>query len=229
MGSFTINPRELRAALRFAGFAIQRFNTVPILANVLVEPGENGAVTFRSTDLDLEMFATVSCEHQGFDAFTIRPGFFHDMIRFADGPATFEVDGETLRARCDDMSASARILCPAADWPALVIDSTSEVNTEISEAVLHKALSAVRPCISTEETRYYLNGAYIHPIERQSLRRRHRWSPVGPVSIRCGMEDPRRHLPHRSDQRAHAQAASWWERHHQGARIFHQIAQEDRR
>lgn len=151
---------ELRTAVRTASGAVQRRNTVPILGAVLVRVSAD-EIAITGTDLDTEVRAIIPAENDGPDfAFTISPRLLGDLLCYADGAVTMQRDGDLIRIEADGVTAEVRELCPVTDWPAFRFERAGAV--EIGEAILHKALSAVTMCISNEETRYYLNGVYMH-------------------------------------------------------------------
>lgn len=160
--TFTAHAAALKRALAFASQPIERRNTVPIIGMVLIEcDGE--AITVTGTDLDLECRAGAAAI-DGSDAlsFTISPRLLADLLRWAEGTITISRNGDILTITADDVTATVRELCPAEDWPNFFMGDPVGLPIAISEAKLHKALGAVQVCVSKEETRYYLNGVYMH-------------------------------------------------------------------
>ncbi|WP_420023726.1 DNA polymerase III subunit beta [Cereibacter azotoformans] len=161
----TVAANELRNALAFARMGAKRLNTVPILGMVLIE-AEGDELRITSTDLDVEVQAKISAEVSSPVAFTIAPRVLADLLRHAEGHVTISHSANTTTISIGDLSAEFRMMCPAEDWPWLRFDQhTSGGVSEIGEEKLRRALSACSICISTEETRYYLNGVFLEACD----------------------------------------------------------------
>ena len=154
---------QLAAALRDARAAVQRRNTIPILHNVLIEAAADGAVTITASDLDVMIVRRLrAAETSGAARFTIAGHRLADVVAAFEGGAqvTIEVDGSAAVVK----SGRARLrfsTLPATDFPILPVP-TSPTSFQIGAAALLRAISSVRHAISTEETRYYLNGIFMH-------------------------------------------------------------------
>ncbi len=160
----TFAATDLRRAVALAAQAVERRSTIPILGTIRIGASPDGAI-IRGTDLDIEVFAyldTISA-HSEIDL-TICPRLMANLVRFADGEVTIRQDGDIVTIIADDVEATIRSLCdPRTDWPALATFDSDQVF--LSEATLQRAMAATMRCISTEETRYYLNGIYWHKID----------------------------------------------------------------
>jgi len=156
----TFQASDMRRALALIGKIIERRNTIPILGNVMLTcDGET--ITVFGTDLDME--ASVSIPAEG-DAFKITIGarLFADFIKGCVGSVALDADDKAATLANDGMAMAVNLICPASDMPVMKFARAGAET--ISETLWRKTLAAVAPCISTDETRYYLNGAYIHPI-----------------------------------------------------------------
>lgn len=170
-----VNARELRNALAFVVQTVERWNVIPILGTVRITAHDD-RVNLRATDLDIELEMTVPAEVEGNFDITMSPRWLRGLIQWHDGMVTIasrEDGGETIATiEAGDVWAEARCLSAAADWPAFLGEGRDVLPGEgwkepvtLSEAALRRALDAVVVSISTEETRYYLNGAYAHTID----------------------------------------------------------------
>lgn len=167
---FTTSKSALGAALTFAREAVEKRNTIPILANVAIEASpEPRKLTARATDLDVEIAVTFAAEiGPGFQPFTVPAGTLFDIVRkLADkAEIAFAATGADLSA-VTVQSGRARFRLPAlpvTDFPDLK-PGDMPFSIEIKPSTLATALAAVRFAVSTEETRYYLNGVFMHPCE----------------------------------------------------------------
>lgn len=158
--SFTCHAADLKRALAFATQAVERRNTIPVLGMVRITASAKG-VEVRGTDLDIECIATAEpIQATGKIDMTIDPRVLTGLVRWAEGDVIISRKDDLITIQADDVIATVRELCPAEDYPVILAPSGDAV--AISEARLHKALVATIACISTEETRYYLNGVFLH-------------------------------------------------------------------
>jgi DNA polymerase-3 subunit beta len=161
----------LLAALARAQRTIERRNTIPILANVLLT-ARGGEVDMTATDQDGEIVVTVPAEPREGEpgAVTVPAGPLHDIVRrLPEGAAvTLETKEHDVSIRAGRSRFTLRTL-PASDFPAFRIGEGS-VSLAMPGAMLKAALDQVEFSISTEETRYYLCGVYLHRDEAGRLR-----------------------------------------------------------
>lgn len=171
--SATVHAVRLKRALAFVQQAIERRNTIPVLGMVRIDfYASTCTATVTGTDLDIELEMEIEITAAAPDDFTLLlpPRPLADFLRACDDsePVTIAVDADrvvTLTTNTDGCSMTVRELCPPEDWPKFGgdwIHDTAAKRVEIDGGLLHRALTAVVPCISTEETRYYLNGVYVH-------------------------------------------------------------------
>ena len=164
----TIERAELLSAAQNAQSVVERRNTIPILANVLIE-AEGGQASFRATDLDIEIrdIARASVEKPG--AVTVNAVTLHEIVRKLPDGATVtleDVPGESRIAVRAGRSEFTLATLPRQDFPEVASpDYQSEF--AIPAAQLKRLFDKSEFAISTEETRYYLNGVYLHVAEAQ--------------------------------------------------------------
>jgi DNA polymerase-3 subunit beta len=161
--------------------AFQRRNTIPVLATALVEAGPTGT-TFRLTDLDLQITITaddLTCTKPWracipFHLLRSIASSLDGLIRIAHTPGhALDKGGEQLPrltlATDDGCSATINLLCPPEDFPEMTLPQMEGANDwqpmVMAPAELRRQMDLARPCISTQETRYYLNGVFLcrHP------------------------------------------------------------------
>lgn len=169
---FTTSKSALGAALTFAREAVEKRNTIPILANVAIEAGpEPGKLSARATDLDVEIAVSFAAEiGPDFRPFTVPAGTLFDIVRkladkaeIAVAAAGTEVDLSAITVQSGRARFRLPVL-PVSDFPDLK-PGDMPFSIEIKPAALAAALGAVRFAVSTEETRFYLNGVFLHPCE----------------------------------------------------------------
>jgi len=168
--TLTVDANELRNAIAFVSQAVERRNTIPVIGmlRLMTVTGPSGhALHLTGTDLDIQLETTIPADLVGPDlSTTLAPALLLQLIRHYDGPVLFEMaEDRILRLTVGDMKAAVREVCLATDFPEGIVGHDWKDVDQIPQAQLHKLLTAVTPCISTEATRYYLNGIYLHTCE----------------------------------------------------------------
>jgi DNA polymerase III subunit beta len=176
---------ERSALLRAMGRAqsvVERRNTIPILANVLIEATGEG-VSFRATDLDIEVIDRVPAMVTREGASTVAAHTLHEIARKLPDGAVVELadDGQSgrLEVRAGRSHFSLATL-PREDFPMLASADYAS-GFSCPAPVLRRLFDKAKFAISTEETRYYLNGVYFHVAP----------APDGPA-LRCVATDGHR-------------------------------------
>ncbi len=147
---------------------VERRNTVPILAHLVLSVDPDGAVTVSATDLDIWIHETVPAglKRDSRPGATALPaGLLHDVLRkLPDGEVKIAGDEKGARVTVSAGRARFAVNCLAADdlpaMPTVIAESF-----RLDPTALSALKDAVAFAISTEETRYYLNGIYLHTIE----------------------------------------------------------------
>ena len=159
----SIERSVLLKALAQAQSVVERRSTIPNLANVLIEADGN-SVTFRATDLDIEVQDRASAMVERAGATTVSAVMLHEIVRkLPDGALVSLVDDPasgrlTIAAGRSTFSLAT---LPREDFPVM---ASSEYTTNFAAPapVLRRLFDKAKFAISTEETRYYLNGVYMH-------------------------------------------------------------------
>ncbi|MEO1024219.1 MAG: DNA polymerase III subunit beta [Pseudomonadota bacterium] len=160
---FSIERAALLKAVAQAQSVVERRNTIPILANVLIE-AEGDTVSFRATDLDIEVVDQASAKVTRAGSTTVSAVTFHEIVRkLPDGAlVTITDDGASGRMSVDaGRSNFSLATLPREDFPVMA-SSEYEANFAAPAPVLRRLFDKSKFAISTEETRYYLNGVYMH-------------------------------------------------------------------
>ena len=153
----------LLRAVSQAQSVVERRNTIPILANVLIE-AENNTVQFRATDLDIEVLDKVKAQVERGGSTTVSAITLHDIARkLPDGAlVTLMYDASKSRLTVEaGRSVFSLATLPKEDFPVMA-SSEYEANFSAPAPLLRRLFDKSKFAISTEETRYYLNGVYMH-------------------------------------------------------------------
>jgi len=161
----TVERSVLLKSLGHVHRIVERRNTIPILANVLIEAAD-GKVALKSTDLDLEASESVVADVAQAGATTVAAHVIYDIVRkLAEGAqASLEIaDTGQLLLRSGRSRFHLQAL-PASDFPDLTSGEFSHTFT-LPAVELRRLIDNTQFAISTEETRYYLNGIFLHTVD----------------------------------------------------------------
>ncbi|MFK8252565.1 DNA polymerase III subunit beta [Ancylobacter terrae] len=164
----TVERAELLKSLAHVHRVVERRNTIPILANVLMRTGPRG-LALKATDLDIEIVETIAAEVAGEGGTTVPAHTIYDIVRklpdgsqvqIETGAATDGRDSGTLTVRAGRSRFTLQTL-PETDFPDLAAGEPSH-RFSLPAGELKRLVEKTQFAISTEETRYYLNGIYLH-------------------------------------------------------------------
>ena len=166
----TIERAALLKALSHVQSVVERRTTIPILSNVLLH-AEAGTLALSATDMDLEIVERVAARVDGDGRTTAPAHTLYDIVRKLREGAQVEL--ETLGGRNEMVLRSGRstftLAClPPEDYPVM---SAGELphHFALSAVELRGLIDRTRFAISTEETRYYLNGIYLHASKHNEV------------------------------------------------------------
>jgi DNA polymerase-3 subunit beta len=160
---FSIERAALLKAVSQAQSVVERRNTIPILANVLIE-AEGSDVSFRATDLDIEVVDKTAAMVEKPGATTVSATVLHEIVRkLPDGAqVTLAADATSGRLTVEaGRSHFSLATLPREDFPVMA-SSEYAANFVAKAPELRRLFDKSKFAISTEETRYYLNGVYMH-------------------------------------------------------------------
>lgn len=153
---------------------VERRNTIPILSNVLIEGIGTSLIRIMATDLDMQIVETVDAKVETPGATTVSAHLLFEIARKL--PEGSEVslaasDGEMV-VRAGRYQSKLKTL-PRDDFP-VIADGELPTAFELDARDIVRIIEKTRFAISTEETRYYLNGIFLHvaedPVEGSLLR-----------------------------------------------------------
>jgi DNA polymerase-3 subunit beta len=159
----TIERAKLLRCLSHVQSVVERRNTIPILSNVLIEASSDGLVRVMATDLDLQVVESLEAVSvEGAGAITVSAHLLFDIARkLPDGS---QVSLETADNRMAVKAGRSRFQLPTLprdDFP-MIVEGDLPTSFEIPAKTLAELIDRTRFAISTEETRYYLNGIFLH-------------------------------------------------------------------
>lgn len=159
----TIERAALLRSLAHVQSVVERRNTIPILSNVKIE-ADGDVLSLNATDMDLEIAETVGAEVATPGALTAPAHTLYDIVRKLPEGSQVELDytgGDGLLTLRAGRSKFTLACLPTEDFPVM---SGGEFphNFSVPVGELRGLIDCTRFAISTEETRYYLNGIYLH-------------------------------------------------------------------
>ena len=142
---------------------VERRNTIPILSNVLLE-SEDGRLNLAATDLDIAIGESVVAETQEPGGITAPAHTLYDIVRKLPDGSQVELyyDLDSTRLSISAGRSRFTLSClPREDFPVMS-EGEFPVNFKVTGVNLKRLIDKTRFAVSTEETRYYLNGIYLH-------------------------------------------------------------------
>ncbi len=162
----TLERSNLLKSLNHVHRVVERRNTIPILSNVLLR-SDGASLDMKATDLDLEITEATPAQVEQAGATTVPAHLLYDIVRkLSDGSEVLlatSADGASMTVASGRSKFSLQCL-PQSDFPDLTAGSFSHT-FRLKATDLKMLIDRTQFAISTEETRYYLNGIFIHTIE----------------------------------------------------------------
>jgi DNA polymerase-3 subunit beta len=162
----TIERAALLRALGHVHRVVERRTTIPILANVLID-ARDGVLTLKATDLDLEVTEKAPADVGEAGATTLPAHTLYDIVRKLPEGAQVSLDGGAEKGQLTLRSGRSRFnlqSLPESDFPDVTSGDFSH-RFALAPADLKRLIGKTQFAISSEETRYYLNGIYIHTLD----------------------------------------------------------------
>jgi DNA polymerase III subunit beta len=157
----TIDRNALMRALSHVQAVVERRNTIPILSNILLQ-AEGDRLSLTATDLDIEATDAAEAKIKKAGAVTAPAQTLFDVVRKLPEGSEISLDlGEGRLSISSGRSKFSLPTLPAADFQTMAKEA-APTKFEIEAAELRRLIDKTRFAISTEETRYYLNGIYLH-------------------------------------------------------------------
>jgi DNA polymerase-3 subunit beta len=168
----TIERAALLRALGRVQSVVERRNTIPILANVLIS-ARDGQVAFSATDLDMEITDARPAKVESPGQITAHALTLYEIARELPDGAEVSLDDSGPDPRLEVRAGRSRFqlrVLPAGDFPVMSSEGLSDPMT-IAAADLIRLIDKTRFAMSSEETRYFMNGLYLHEVVDDGIRK----------------------------------------------------------
>ena len=158
----TIERATLLKSLGHVQSVVERRNTIPILSNVMIEANADGTIRLMATDLDLQINESVEAQVETPGATTVSAHTLFDIARkLPEGSQVSLVAADGKMAVNAGRARFNLSTLPRDDFP-VIAEGELPTKFELPATTLKEIIDKTRFAISTEETRYYLNGIFWH-------------------------------------------------------------------
>lgn len=160
---FTIERASLLKTLSHMQSVVEKRNTIPVLSNVRIEALGDG-ISFKATDMDTEITEVVDAKIGEKGATTAPAHMLYDITRkLVDGSEVEIVfpDDKGQLTISSGRSKFSLSTIGVEDFPVISGDQLP-VEFVMEKEELKDVIDRTKFAVSTEETRYYLNGIYMH-------------------------------------------------------------------
>lgn len=167
----TIERAALLTALSHVQSVVERRNTIPILSNVQIEANRQG-ISLTATDLDLAVVERVPAKVAQEGTTTVPAHTFYEIVRKLPEGAEIQCvypSSEQRLSLSAGRSEFSLACLPKEDFPVMTAGDFSH-HFSLPAAELRRLIDKTKFAISTEETRYYLNGIYLHVGESGGIK-----------------------------------------------------------
>ena len=159
----TIERASLLKSLAHVQSVVEKRNTIPVLSNVKLE-AKDGKLTLNATDMDMEIAEIVDADVETNGATTVPAHTLYDIARKLPDGTQVELiypDSKGHLTIAAGRSKFSLACIDVADFPQISGENLP-TNFSMKAEELRDMIDRTRFAVSTEETRYYLNGIYIH-------------------------------------------------------------------
>jgi DNA polymerase III subunit beta len=160
---FKADRATLLKALAHVQSVVEKRNTIPILANVMIAV-RDGRLTLTATDMEIAVVEDVAAAVTRNGAATAPAATLYEIVRKLPDGAEIELDhpgGDAQLALRAGRYTTSLVVLPTEDFPSMT-SGTLPHRFGLPAVTMRGLIDRTRFAISNEETRYYLNGIYLH-------------------------------------------------------------------
>ncbi len=166
-----IEKEALLKPLQLVVGIVERKQTMPILANILIEK-EFNKIRFTSTDLEIQITTTIATvdDDSANSAITVGGKKLQEILRILPDQSKVSIEVKESRAQIKSNKSRFNLQSlPAIDFPKLNNLLAESHSFKMSQTVLKKLLGTIQNAMAQQDVRYYLNGV-LFVIESDKLR-----------------------------------------------------------
>ena len=166
MVKFLIERDGLLKSLAHVQSVVERRQTIPILSNVLIDASaqNGGLLSLQATDNEIEISDKVQAQVENEGNLTVSAHKLYDIVKKLPDGAQVECTLQEENGQLLVTSGRSRFSLPtisATGFPTMEVENTPFMFT-LTTAELQGLIDRTQFAVSTEETRYNLNGIYLH-------------------------------------------------------------------
>ncbi len=165
---FVIDRSALLKSLGHVQSVVERRGTIPILSNVKLEAAGN-ALYLTATDMDIAVVEKAAASVSEPGQATVPAHTFYDIVRKLQDGSQVEIVRQAESGKVIIRAGQSRFslsTLPVEDFPVMT-EGELPFSFTITTSECNALIDKTRFAVSTEETRYYLNGIYLHAAESQ--------------------------------------------------------------
>ena len=167
---FIVTKSDIFKTLTHLQSIVSKKNTLPILSNILIE-AQNSSLTLSSTDMDISIKETISCNIIEKGSTTLNAQIMFDIIKKLPDTSEIEFisnDGKILTIRSNVSKFSLSCL-PKDEFPLIDTETSNGKKINIESQTIFNLINKTKFAISNEETRYFLNGLYFNIVTSENV------------------------------------------------------------
>jgi DNA polymerase III subunit beta len=158
---FIINREDFLNPLQQIVGVIEKRQTMPVLANVLMVVTDNFLV-LTGTDLEIQIIAKVNISATSSGSITVPARKLLDLCRLLPNNADIQLELQNDKVKVVSNRSRFSLSClPAANYPEFT-ETDMEKQFSIPACKLKKALEKTVFCMANQDVRYYLNGLFLN-------------------------------------------------------------------
>jgi DNA polymerase-3 subunit beta len=152
-----VRKNDLLRELQLYQGIVERKNTIPVLANVLLEArGEE--VRFLATDLEVALRSSCAASVAKAGSLTVPAKKLYEIVKaLPETDVRIHEDKNGVKVAADRFDSRIQTL-PLDDFPTLP-EPTGQGSVTLPGALLREMVEKIQFAMTSEDTRYYLNGA----------------------------------------------------------------------
>jgi DNA polymerase III subunit beta len=158
---FIINRENLLIPLQQIVGVIEKRQTMPVLANVLMVV-KDGFLTLTGTDLEIQIVAQVPVEDAISGSITVPARKLLDLCRLLPAQATIQLEQQQDKVKVLSHRSKFSLSCLLSEhypnFPETDLDKQFTINAKKFKKALEKTIF----CMANQDVRYYLNGLLLN-------------------------------------------------------------------
>lgn len=161
----TIERNALINVLKHTTGVVEKRNTIPVLSNILIDAASNETVMFVATDMEIEVTEFVNLENRSVKetgSITLPAQTLFNIVRkMNNNEVTIQSEDNGQVSIISGRSKFKLSTLPVSDFPQMPVNE-ADCSFSINATDFAGLVDRVRFAMSVEDTRYYLNGVYLH-------------------------------------------------------------------